>query len=67
MPYPYTDPGARMGDPARTPADERRTFARRIDCDSAARGAADPYTVARATGRRDAMDRGRALRALDID
>jgi hypothetical protein len=40
MRYTGMDHDARTGDPARTVLDERRTFARRIDCDASPRQAA---------------------------
>jgi hypothetical protein len=37
MLYTGSEQAARMGDPARGTNEERRTFARRIDCDSSPR------------------------------
>lgn len=37
MVYTGRDQAPRMGDPARAARDDQRTFARRIDCDSAPR------------------------------
>lgn len=37
MPYTGSDQAHRMGDPTRGTHEERRTFARRIDCDSSPR------------------------------
>lgn len=66
MLYQDNEPNARMGDPARTNADERRASPRRIDCDDAgrARRAVNP---AAAAGSRDARQAQHARRRLDID
>lgn len=37
MLYTGSDQATRMGDPARGPSEARRTFSRRIDCDSSPR------------------------------
>jgi hypothetical protein len=52
MLYTGRDQAPRMGDAARGAHEERRTFARRIDCDSAPRPAAS-YAPARGGAPRD--------------
>lgn len=68
MLYSGRDQDPRMGDPARTAADERRAFARRIDCDDTgrARQAVNPSPAADRVARY-AQPVQAARRRLDID
>ena len=67
MLYSGRDQDPRMGDPARTAADERRAFARRIDCDDTgrARQAVNPAAAARVAQHAQPVQAAR--RRLDID
>ena len=67
MLYQGSDQDARMGDPARANAGERRAFPRHIDCDDAgrARRAVNPAASAADTG--FAQQGQFARRRLDID
>jgi hypothetical protein len=67
MLYSGRDQDRRMGDPVRTIAEERRAFARRIDCDDAgrARQAVNPAAIGRGTYA--AQQAQPARRRLDID
>ena len=67
MLYSERDQDRRMGEPSRTMADERRAFARRIDCDDTgrARQAVNPSAAGRIV--RQAPQADPARRRLDID
>ena len=66
MLYSGREQNPRMGDPARTGADERRAFARRIDCEDTggARRAVNPSVTGRTLHAQQAQP---ARRRLDID
>ena len=67
MLYQGNEPNARMGDPARTNAVERRAFPRHIDCDDAGRARRAVNPDAGGAGTRHAQQASSARRRLDID
>lgn len=67
MLYQGNDQTARMGDPARTNAVERRAFPRHIDCDDAGRARRAVNPAAGDAGSRFAQQAPFARRRLDID
>ncbi len=67
MLYQGNEQNARMGDPARTNAGERRAFPRRIDCDDAGRTRRAVNPAADLSGTRYAQQASHARRRLDID
>lgn len=66
MMYPGQDLHPRM-DAARAPADERRAFARRIDCDEAGRNRQPVNPSAGGMNRREPLQGHDGRRRLDID
>jgi hypothetical protein len=67
MQYQGNEANARMGDPARTSADERRAFPRHIDCDDAGRARQVVNPAADLRGTAYAQQAQHARRRLDID
>ena len=67
MLYTGRDQTARLDDPARTSAEERRAFPRHIDCDDTghARRAVNPAATRRDS--RDGLQTQSTRRRLDID
>lgn len=67
MLYQGTNQDRRMGDPARSITEERRAYARRIDCDDAGRARTAVNPVAAGAGMGRAQQAQPARRRLDID
>lgn len=67
MLYQGRDQDRRTGEPARTIADERRAYARRIDCDDAGRARQAVNPAADRRDARYAQQAQPARRRLDID
>ena len=67
MLYQGNEPNARMGDPVRSSAADRRAFPRRIDCDDAGRARRAVNPAADLRGASYAQQAPHARRRLDID
>jgi hypothetical protein len=67
MPYQGRDQDRRMADPMRTIANERRAFARSIDCDDTGRARRAVNPAAAGRGTYAAQQAQPARRRLDID